>query len=113
MSDPATPAPVAVVICKMFDDAYREHRPFPDEQQVMVAIDAHTAQLRQELLAQQKQPASDDGYSVKEAAAYLKRSPKTVYNWVKDGVIRASTVSRKKVLLREDVEKLYKTTATS
>jgi excisionase family DNA binding protein len=44
--------------------------------------------------------------SVKEATAYLKKGPKTIYRWVARGLIRKSPHSRHLLLNRNDVEAL-------
>jgi excisionase family DNA binding protein len=49
-------------------------------------------------------------YTVKEAALYLRLSTATIYSLIQRGVLRASTVTRKKMIPAEDVEKLVVTT---
>lgn len=49
-------------------------------------------------------------YTVQEASVYLRLSTKTIYSLIKRGVLRASTVTRKKMIPAEDVEKLVETT---
>jgi excisionase family DNA binding protein len=49
-------------------------------------------------------------YTVDEAALYLRLSTKTIYSLIQRGVLRASTVTRKKMIPSEDVEKLVVST---
>jgi len=58
----------------------------------------------------QTEKGTSPDYTVKEAAAYLRWSTKTIYRLIKRGTLRASTVTRKKMIPAEDVEKLVGTT---
>jgi excisionase family DNA binding protein len=49
-------------------------------------------------------------YTVQEAAQYLRLSTATIYSLIQRGVLRASTVTRKKMIPAEDVEKLVVST---
>ena len=49
-------------------------------------------------------------YTVQEAALYLRLSTKTIYRLIQRGVLRASTVTRKKMIPAEDVEELVAST---
>jgi excisionase family DNA binding protein len=52
-------------------------------------------------------------YTVPEAAAYLKHSTKTIRRWIKRGLLRTSSVSRKILIVADDVERLVPQTCTT
>ena len=57
------------------------------------------------------QQAARKPYTIKQAAAYLSFSPNTIRKLIKDGVLRASTVVKGKILIpASDVENLVEST---